>query len=335
MHRSHRRTGGLAAALYAAIPERGLSPQRVERLGAGRDAKNGQRASRSWQTTPIWVSARRAFGTWPDRPPIWEIAGATVPGVPFHLLGHNGRVAWGMTTTHADTQDLVIETVDPADPGPVPDRNRSRCRSTRHVGDDPGQGRGETRDPRAGDPQRPGHFRCDLCAPAPEGTVLALASTNFDDAGPERRRPARHEPRRSTAPRSSGRPDAGRPGAERAVRGHQGQHRPDRAGPPARAPPGDGTLPVDGTRRPGLAGPGARPTPRRLRSIRRRAAGQRQQPPGRRRTTPTSITRRWPAGFRARASSPPSAERRSRHRRQPRLQMDVRSSAAEALLPTC
>jgi penicillin amidase len=39
------------------------------------------------------------------------LTGATVPGVPFHLLGHNGRLAWGFTTTHGDTQDLFIESV--------------------------------------------------------------------------------------------------------------------------------------------------------------------------------------------------------------------------------
>lgn len=55
------------------------------------------------------------------------LAGATVAGVPLMVIGHNGRVAWGFTTTHADTQDLVVETVDPADPtryltpdGPLP-----------------------------------------------------------------------------------------------------------------------------------------------------------------------------------------------------------------------
>lgn len=38
-----------------------------------------------------------------------SLAGATVPGVPFHLVGHNGRIAWGTTTTHADTMDLFVE----------------------------------------------------------------------------------------------------------------------------------------------------------------------------------------------------------------------------------
>jgi penicillin amidase len=46
-----------------------------------------------------------------------KLAGATVPGFPFLVLGHNGRVAWGFTTTHSDTQDLFIERIDGADPG--------------------------------------------------------------------------------------------------------------------------------------------------------------------------------------------------------------------------
>lgn len=48
--------------------------------------------------------------------PDLEIVGATAPGMPFAILGHNGAVAWGMTSTNADTQDLFVETVDPADP---------------------------------------------------------------------------------------------------------------------------------------------------------------------------------------------------------------------------
>ena len=48
--------------------------------------------------------------------PELELTGATVPGMPFTLLGHNGHIAWGFTTTHADTQDLFVERVDPADP---------------------------------------------------------------------------------------------------------------------------------------------------------------------------------------------------------------------------
>jgi penicillin G amidase len=43
------------------------------------------------------------------------LAGATVPGVPAMLIGHNGHIAWGFTTTQSDTQDLFIEQVVDAD----------------------------------------------------------------------------------------------------------------------------------------------------------------------------------------------------------------------------
>jgi penicillin amidase len=38
-----------------------------------------------------------------------EVTGASVPGVPLVLLGHNQRIAWGMTTTTSDTEDLFVE----------------------------------------------------------------------------------------------------------------------------------------------------------------------------------------------------------------------------------
>jgi penicillin G amidase len=49
--------------------------------------------------------------------PAGEIAGGTVPGTPFVVIGHNDRIAWGMTTTGSDVEDLFIEKIDPADPG--------------------------------------------------------------------------------------------------------------------------------------------------------------------------------------------------------------------------
>lgn len=43
--------------------------------------------------------------------PDLTLAGATAPGVPFHIIGHNRDIAWGFTTTHSDTQDLFVERV--------------------------------------------------------------------------------------------------------------------------------------------------------------------------------------------------------------------------------
>ncbi len=49
--------------------------------------------------------------------PELELTGASLPGVPGIVLGHNGSVAWGFTNTGPDTQDLFVERTDPADPG--------------------------------------------------------------------------------------------------------------------------------------------------------------------------------------------------------------------------
>ncbi len=48
--------------------------------------------------------------------PGMTLTGATAPGVPAVVLGHNTRIAWGFTTTGADSFDLFIERPDPGDP---------------------------------------------------------------------------------------------------------------------------------------------------------------------------------------------------------------------------
>jgi penicillin amidase len=55
-------------------------------------------------------------------PPVWYFAhlhapgldaiGATLPGVPAILVGRNERIAWGLTNTGADVQDLYLERLD-------------------------------------------------------------------------------------------------------------------------------------------------------------------------------------------------------------------------------
>ncbi|HYR65892.1 MAG TPA: penicillin acylase family protein, partial [Reyranella sp.] len=48
--------------------------------------------------------------------PGFDIRGATSPGSPAVVLGHNGTIGWGFTTTNLDSQDLFVERVDPTDP---------------------------------------------------------------------------------------------------------------------------------------------------------------------------------------------------------------------------
>lgn len=42
--------------------------------------------------------------------PEGSVVGATAPGLPFHVMGMNNDLAWGLTTTGADVADVFIET---------------------------------------------------------------------------------------------------------------------------------------------------------------------------------------------------------------------------------
>lgn len=46
----------------------------------------------------------------------YNVTGASWPGVPAVLIGHNERIAWGMTASMADVQDLYIERFHAQDP---------------------------------------------------------------------------------------------------------------------------------------------------------------------------------------------------------------------------
>ncbi len=62
----------------------------------------------------IWYLARI------DTPDL-TLAGATAPGVPGLVIGHNGHIAWTFTTTGADTQDVFVETPVGTDEYQTPD----------------------------------------------------------------------------------------------------------------------------------------------------------------------------------------------------------------------
>jgi penicillin amidase len=62
----------------------------------------------------------------PSAPSIWHmvhlsapglrVAGVTAPGAPGVIIGHNERIAWGLTNLGPDVQDLYAETFNPAAP---------------------------------------------------------------------------------------------------------------------------------------------------------------------------------------------------------------------------
>jgi penicillin amidase len=100
------------------------------------------------------------------------VSGATIPGVPFHMIGHNRRVAWGITTTHADMMDLFIE------------REAGDGRYETPTGPQPYETRQETILVRGSEPvvltvrtSRHGPIVSDLIDP--QGQILALASATL------------------------------------------------------------------------------------------------------------------------------------------------------------
>jgi penicillin G amidase len=48
--------------------------------------------------------------------PELDVSGVSLPGLPLVIIGHNRRIAWGMTNTGPDVQDLYVETFNTRDP---------------------------------------------------------------------------------------------------------------------------------------------------------------------------------------------------------------------------
>jgi len=117
-----------------------------------------------FQAPILWYLARLSA-------PGLEVAGGTVPGVPFHLLGHNQRIAWGFTTTQSDTMDLFIEKADGdgylTPNGPVPFLSHDEVIKVRR-GADVTMTIRETRH---------GPVISDVLGPEAEGRLLALSAT--------------------------------------------------------------------------------------------------------------------------------------------------------------
>ncbi len=100
------------------------------------------------------------------------LAGATAPGVPFLVMGHNGHIAWTFTTTGADTQDVFIETVRPDGRYETPDGPEPFDQRTERI-----RVRGAAHDLLTLRETRHGPVLSDLDAPG--GPVLAVAMANL------------------------------------------------------------------------------------------------------------------------------------------------------------
>ena len=92
-------TGGGASNVWALRPERTTTGAAI----LASDPHLGMNAPVLWYLAHISA-------------PGLALSGATVPGGPLLILGHNGHIAWGVTTTYIDTDDVILEKLDPNDP---------------------------------------------------------------------------------------------------------------------------------------------------------------------------------------------------------------------------
>lgn len=120
----------LAARLPGLCPRPGSQalPQTVARpafvaLTEGREASNNWVVAGAHTPSGLPLVANDPHLPFLHPPIVWAFevstptsrrAGFTLPGLPVHVFGHNGRVAWGQTTHHMDRQDLYVLDVPPA-----------------------------------------------------------------------------------------------------------------------------------------------------------------------------------------------------------------------------
>lgn len=62
------------------------------------------------QMPSLWYEAQLEIAGAAANTASFDVAGFTLPGLPFVLIGHNQRIAWGVTNLGADVEDLFIET---------------------------------------------------------------------------------------------------------------------------------------------------------------------------------------------------------------------------------
>ena len=116
------------ATLLALARDEEIANQALARVGL---YVEGLAASNNWVVSgKHTVTGKPLLANDPHLPPsapsIWylvhlsapglRVAGVTAPGGPGVIIGHNDRIAWGMTNVGPDVQDLYEEKFDPANP---------------------------------------------------------------------------------------------------------------------------------------------------------------------------------------------------------------------------
>ncbi len=130
----------------------------IEQLGDQRSAY-GRADGRCWPTTctcrtrfpNTWYEAHLSCGD-------FDVAGVTLPGAPWVIVGHNRRIAWGFTNLGPDVEDVFVENFNAA--GRIPDSG-GLAEAGGAARGDPREARARRGDGCGGDPARADHFRRD------------------------------------------------------------------------------------------------------------------------------------------------------------------------------
>jgi penicillin amidase len=106
----------------------GGDARKVDALFPYRTGAEGQPGSNAWAISGAHTASGKPLlasdphldwavpSTWylvHIKAPGLNVSGASLPGVPCVIIGHNERIAWGVTNLHFDVQDLYIERIDP------------------------------------------------------------------------------------------------------------------------------------------------------------------------------------------------------------------------------
>ena len=60
----------------------------------------------------VWYEAQLQIKANAQPQPSFDVVGFTIPGLPYVIVGHNQRIAWGFTNLGPDVQDVYIENVN-------------------------------------------------------------------------------------------------------------------------------------------------------------------------------------------------------------------------------
>ncbi len=177
--------GGLAPFMAQRAEDFATAAEQLGRLAGGEGGSNSWAVHGSRTTTGLPVlcndshrplEAPNVYWQAHVAFPEFDVIGAAFAGLPgFPHFGHNGRVAWSITHTGADYQDLYIEQFDPGRPG----RYRTR------EGWSQAEGRSETIAVRGVGPRRIDVWRTAhgplVFGDPREGQALALRYTAIDE----------------------------------------------------------------------------------------------------------------------------------------------------------